>query len=192
MHGTGLEAIHTKRTSQHITAFLGFDKDQDSILGSQVLAQMAKQVSVLVLVGTNFNDLSNVLVTREIQRSYSNLVIIVQVVTCQGFNLLGPGSTPHEYLTVGTDLTDNLSKLRFETHVQHAISLVQDKISNTFEVRVTLFQVINQTTRSGNDNFDAGLKVSHLPRLGYTTINDSILDIRRSSKLVTFLLDLHC
>lgn len=58
-------------------------------------------------------------------------VILVQEVMGKLFNLLGPGSGPHENLSVRSDLFKNLPDLGFETHIQHSISFVQTQVGNS-------------------------------------------------------------
>lgn len=58
-------------------------------------------------------------------------VILMEEVVGQLFDLLGPGSGPHENLSVRSDLFKNLSDLGFETHVQHSISFVQTQVGNS-------------------------------------------------------------
>lgn len=65
-------------------------------------------------------------------------------------NLLGPGSTPHERLTVWPYEVHYLPDLRLKPHVQHAVSLVQHQVSAPPEVGLARLQEVYQSTRSGN------------------------------------------
>ena len=52
----------------------------------------------------------------------------------QLFHLLGPSSRPHQHLSVRPNLTENLSDLGFEPHIQHTISFIQNYIGATSEI----------------------------------------------------------
>lgn len=80
---------------------------------------------------------------------------------------------------------------RTKSHVQHAICFVKHQIGNTLEVGIACFKVINEAAWSSNHNLDTTLQVTNLASFGDSAINDCILDIRRTSKLVAFLLDLN-
>ena len=81
VHGASLKAISTQRAREHIAASLRLDKDQDAVLGAPLLAQDTEQAAVLVLVVTNLDHLRNVLVTRQVEGTNSDLTVLFQVVT---------------------------------------------------------------------------------------------------------------
>jgi hypothetical protein len=81
--------------------------------------------------------------------------------------------------------------LRFETHVQHAISFVKDEVSDTAEVGPASFQHVDQTTRGCNADFDTPAQITDLRTLGNTTIDASVADPGGLSKLADFGLDLN-
>ena len=78
------------------------------------------------------NHLENVVIGGKINRSdvYMDVRVMEEVI-CQLLNLSWPSSTPHEYLTIWSDLLDDLSNLRLEAHVQHSISFVQNKVGDS-------------------------------------------------------------
>ena len=51
-----------------------------------------------------------------------------------------------------SNLLDNLSDLRLETHVQHAVGFIHDEICASPEVSLAGLQQVNETTRGGDDN----------------------------------------
>jgi len=75
----------------------------------------------------------------------------------QLLHVLGPSSTEHERLTVRANLRNDLADLRLETHVQHAISLVHDKIGDTAQVGLAGFKHVDETTWGCNYNFHPAL-----------------------------------
>jgi hypothetical protein len=91
-------------------------------------------------------------------------------------HVLGPGSTEHESLTVRTNLRNNLANLRLETHVQHTISFVHDKIGNTAQVGLAGFKHIDETTWSGDCDFHAALQVANLGAFWCAAVDGSITD----------------
>ena len=52
-------------------------------------------------------------------------VCVVVVSLSLTLHFLGPGGTPHQCLSVWSDLINYFSDLRLKAHVQHTISLVQ-------------------------------------------------------------------
>jgi hypothetical protein len=93
-------------------------------------------------------------------------------------DILGPRSTEHECLSIRADLRNNLSDLRLEAHVQHTVCLIQDKIRDAAKVGLLGFQHVDETTGSGDDDFDTSGEVTNLRTLGSATINCSVADPR--------------
>lgn len=72
------------------------------------------------------------MVSAEILRSNINVnIILVQEIMRQLSNLLGPGCTPHENLSVRTDLLKDLPNLGLEPHVQHSVGLVKHHVAHS-------------------------------------------------------------
>jgi hypothetical protein len=115
---------------------------------------------------------------------------VVEEVGSQSANLLGPGSRPHESLSVGSNLANDLADLGLETHVKHAISLVEDEVGNTTQVGLTSLEHVNQTTGGGNADLDSSRKIADLRTLGDTTVDTGVADARRSTELLHLFLDL--
>ena len=162
MHGTGLKAIDTERSGEHVATLLRLDEDQHAVLGTPVLPQDAYEVVVLVKVAANFDLLRDIQIGRQVKGANSNLVVRAQVVVGESLHFLWPGSAPHEDLAIGSNLGHDLSNLRFKPHVQHAVRFVHDKVRHTSKVRVALFEMIDQASRRGNDDFATVLKVAYL------------------------------
>jgi hypothetical protein len=40
--------------------------------------------------------------------------------------------------------------LRLESHIQHAISLVENEVRNTFEISISSLKMVNESSRSRN------------------------------------------
>ena len=91
-------------------------------------------------------------------------------------DILRPCGTEHKRLTIGPNLGNDLSDLRLETHVEHAVSLVQDKIRDTTKVGLLGFQHVDEAAGSGDNDFDTSGKVPDLRALGSAAIDRSIAD----------------
>jgi hypothetical protein len=108
----------------------------------------------------------------------------------ESLDLLGPGSGEKEGLSVRSDLGDDLSDLGLETHVQHSVGLVHDKVRDSLEVGSARLEHVDQSTRGSNTDLDTLRQVSDLRTLGGTTVNGSVPDSGRLSELGALLLDL--
>jgi hypothetical protein len=115
----------------------------------------------------------------------------LEEVRCQGTDLLGPCSGPHQSLSVGSDLANDLADLGLETHVKHAVSLIEDKVCDTAKVCLASLEHIDQTTRSGNAHFNSTREITDLGTLGDTTVDTGVADARRSTELLHLLLNLN-
>lgn len=56
--------------------------------------------------------------------------------------------------------------LGLETHVQHAVSLVEDQVSASAKIGRAPFQKVDQTSRSRNDRLNASFQISGLGPFG--------------------------
>ncbi|RUP48880.1 hypothetical protein BC936DRAFT_143756 [Jimgerdemannia flammicorona] len=93
---------------------------------------MLDKLSTLLVLRADLDDLADVVAGAEIEGANVHL----NVVGGETLHLLGPGSAPHEGLTVRTDLLNNFADLRLETHVKHAIGFVEHEVGNAAEVRL--------------------------------------------------------
>ncbi|KAF4519825.1 hypothetical protein B566_EDAN006839 [Ephemera danica] len=101
---------------------------------------------------TNINNLQNVVICREVQRTNVDLNVIVEEIFSQFSHFLGPGCRPHQSLTVRlqmlvthSNLFQDLPDLWLEAHVQHAVSLIQHQISAATHVGGAVLQEVNQS-----------------------------------------------
>jgi len=106
-------------------------------------------------------------------------------------DILGPGRGEKESLSVWTDLPDDLTNLRLETHVQHAVGLVHDEIGDTLQVGLPAFQHVDQTTRRSDDNLATALEIANLLTFGSTTVNCGISNTRGFAELCALELSLN-
>src|SRR5690242_4339209 len=93
----------------------------------------------------NLNNLCDSVVSGQLHGTNVYLDKIVQVVGSKSTNFLWPGSRPHASLSIRANLSKNLSDLWFETHVQHTISLIKNKVGHTSKVSLSGLKHIDQT-----------------------------------------------
>lgn len=177
-------SILTEETGNLISNTLGAGEDQN-LVGADLhdLLEVASHLIALLEVGHDFDDLVDPVISRQVHRANVDLDVVVQEVRRKLADLLGPGGGPHAGLSVGTDLGDDGADLRLKTHVQHTISLVKDEVGDTAKIRSASVQHIDQTTRGSNAHLHAAAEVANLGSLGDTTVDASVANARRLSKL---------
>jgi hypothetical protein len=77
-------------------------------------------------------------------------------------------------LAVWSDLTNNLTNLGLETHVQHAVGLIEDKIRDPAQVGLLRLKHVDQSSGRGDHNLHSTLQVADLGALGGTAIDGSV------------------
>jgi len=174
---------------QRVAAFFGFDKDEHALAVVEVLEVVQKTLP-LVHVRHNLDDLMDGLVGLQIQRAHVHLVGVFLELAADGLHFFGPRGGPHERLAVRANLRNDGFDLRFKAHVEHAVGLVQNQVSDAPQVGGVALEVVNQAPRGGDDNLAAATQNIRLRALGHTTIDDCVLDLARCAKLVAFDLDL--
>jgi hypothetical protein len=177
-----------------ISHTLGACEDEALVRGLLVLHDLLEVLNHLVALFAlrhNLDNLSDAVVGSQIHGTNVDLNEISQEVGRHGADLLGPSGGPHEGLAVRANLADDLADLGLETHVEHAISLVENKVSHTTKVGLAGFEHVDQAAGCGNAHLDAALEVADLGPLGDTAIDASVADAGRLSKLCDFLLNLN-
>ena len=124
-------------------------------------------------------------------------------------DLLGPGSTEHERLSIRSNLFENLLDLRLESHVEHSVGFVENEVGDSSEVRLARLDHVDESSRSSDDNFGSSLEISNLLSFRYTTVDalhitsvptrcggsrewtDSTTNSRRRSEFGRFLVNLN-
>lgn len=98
-------------------------------------------------------------------------------------DILWPCGTEHEGLTIRANLTNDLSNLGLETHIEHTISFVHDEIGHSAKICFVSLKHIDETTGGGNHNLDATLQIADLGALGRTTVDGGVPDARVGAEL---------
>lgn len=146
----------------------------------------------LLKIGHDIDDLVNPVVSRQVHRANVDLNVVVQEVRCKPTDLLRPSGGPHACLPIGANLGNDSANLRLETHVQHAISLIEDKISDTAKVSPTSIEHVDQTAWRSNADLDTTAQITNLGTLGNTAVDTGIADTGGFAELGHFGLDLNC
>lgn len=191
MDSKGRPAVHSQELGQVIGDPLGSNEDKNLAVLLRNLLQVAEKFASLVKVSADFDVLGNVVVGSKVKRTNVNLDKVVEEVHGETLDLLGPSGREQESLSVRSDLRNNLSDLGLETHVEHSVGFVHNEISNTLEVGLASLEHVDQSTRSGDTDLDTSLEVSDLRALGSTTVNGSVPNSGRLTKLGSFGLDLN-
>ena len=90
--------------------------------------------------------------------------IVLHEVASKNLDIAGEGGTEHESLAVAharhVFALHDATNLRLETHVEHAISLIQYKVANVREADTTALDKVNKTSRSGTEHVTATLDLT--------------------------------
>lgn len=167
-------------------------RDEDEhlgVLGADLLEVLDKLIALLE-VADDVDDLLDVVVGGEFHGTNVALNHVLQEVRGKALNLLRPRCTEHERLTVRTNLADDLADLRLETHVEHAVGLVENEVSDAAEVRLLRLEHVDETAGRGDDDLHAALEVADLRALRCAAVDGSVANARVGAELGAFLLDL--
>ena len=182
----------TEEASDFVCNTLGAGEEEDFVVAIfHDLFKVLDHAVSLFELGDNFDDLGDSVIGREIHRADVDLDKVVEVVTSQLADFLGPSGGPHACLSVGADLADDFANLRFKPHVKHTIGLIKDQVRNTTQVSLSGFEHINETTRSSDAYFHTSSEVANLATFWDATVDTSVSNARRLAEFGDFLLDLN-
>lgn len=117
-----------------ITFLLSLSEDNGLIVSAHSAEKFFQSFVLLVLVN-NFNLLDNIVV--DIVFHVTNLDVARITMTEIKSELshgLGPSGGEHESLSVRSNLANNLSNGRFETHIEHSISFIENEIGDSLQI----------------------------------------------------------
>ena len=80
-------------------------------------------------------------------------------------HLAGEGGGEHDRLAVRADVVDDAVDLRLEAHVEHAICLIENDVSDTVQVRYApgvCSEKVDETTRRTDNDLRTTLELSIL------------------------------
>ncbi len=84
------------------------------------------------------------MVSGQLQRTDVDLDVVDEEVFGQLADFLGPSGGPHECLPVRSNLRDDAPDLGLETHVQHAVGLVQHEVRAAAQVGLLDLQQVDE------------------------------------------------
>lgn len=87
-------------------------------------------------------------------------------------------------------MVDDLLHVGQESHVQHPISLIQNKIPDTAELDVAALHKVQQTTRSRHEDITGIQEILCLMPCSNTSVNLLHVDACADRKLPSLLVDL--
>lgn len=175
----------------HLLLRLHKDDHLARLLRLMDLLQDRLQLVLLLKVLAHLHDLVDAVIRRQLQRPDVHLNIIgAEEVLRQASHLLRPRRTPHEHLAVGTDLRDDLSDLRLEAHVQHAVRLVQHEVRAPPQVRLARLEEVDEAAGRGNHDLTAALQIPGLVVPWSATEHAGVSHVRHRPEIGRHLLDL--
>jgi hypothetical protein len=105
-------------------------------------------------------------------------------------NLRRHGRGEEQCLTLSWDLLNNLLDVRKETHVEHAVSFVENESLYTREVYRSSTKMVQETAWARYDDLWATTKVRHLTSMRHTAVNRYALNARTRSELLDTVVNL--
>ncbi|TFB02208.1 hypothetical protein CCMA1212_005838 [Trichoderma ghanense] len=191
VNGGGGEALVDEEVGQRVGHALGLDEDQGQTTGVGV--EDVEKDRALVNVLDELDLLGNVL------RGGTNTAdgqedVVLEEVPGEHLDVAGEGGREHERLSVSDGrhvLTlDDAADLGLETHVQHAIGLVEHEILNVAQGDAASLYEIHESAGSGNKKVATALDLAELGANVGTTVDDARADPRSVRELAGLVVDL--
>jgi hypothetical protein len=187
----GRKVLVDEEVGERVGHTLGLDKDecQTSTMGVKDIQKDGALVDVL--------DVLNLL--RDVFRGRTDSAdrqedVVLEEIAGEHLNVSGESGRKHERLAVlnaGHVLSlNNTTNLRLETHVQHAVGLIEDKVLDVHERNAASFNEIDQTTRCGNKEIATALDLAKLRTDVGTTVDNARSNPRPVCKLARLFIDL--
>ena len=152
-----------------------------------------KQDGALVHILNVLNLLSNVLRGRT-NTSDRQEDIVLQEIPGEHLDIAGEGGGEHERLAVLDAwhilALNDPANLGLETHVQHAISLVEDQVLDVAKGDSATLDQVDETTGGGNEKIAAALNLAELGANIGTTVDDTWSNPGSVGKLARLVVDL--
>ncbi|KAL2134474.1 hypothetical protein VTI74DRAFT_120 [Chaetomium olivicolor] len=120
--------------------------------------------------------------------------VVAQEVLGKHLDVAGEGGREHERLALAGGrhvlALDDAANLGLETHVEHAIGLIKDKVLDVAERDATTLYEVDKSARSGNKEIAAALDLAELRADIGTTIDNARAHPRTVGKLAGLIVDL--
>lgn len=191
VNGGGREALVDEEVGEGVGHALGLDEDQGQT--STVSVKDVEQHTTLVHVLHVLDLLGDVLRSgTDTANGQEN--VVVQEVAGQHLDVAGEGGRKHESLAAVSGghvlALDDAADLGLETHVKHAVSLVENQVLDVLEGDAATLDQVDKTTRSGDEQVTATLDLAELGANVGTTVDDARADPRAVGELAGLVEDL--
>lgn len=137
----------------------------------------------------------NDVLSRRANTTHTKEDVVVQKVLSESLDLLREGSAEHKSLSFSAAghifSFHNLADLRLETHIEHAISLIQDQVLDQRKRNSSSLQEVHQTARSGHEDITSSVEILELLSRVGTSIDHNGTNRGSVGELSGFLVDLH-
>ncbi|GIX64294.1 serine beta-lactamase mitochondrial, putative [Babesia caballi] len=155
-------AVEPELLGERVGGLLGVGEDEH--LGAVAdLGEDLLELSALLVLFDDKDFLRYVVAGLEVERPDVDVDgLLAAEVVGERLHLLGPRGRPHQRLPVRPDLADDLANLRLETHVEHAIGLVQDQVGDAPQVGDVGLEEVDEAAGAGEQNLDATPQFIHL------------------------------
>lgn len=189
--GGGGEALVDEEVGQRVGHALGLDEDESQT--TSVGVEDIEENRALVNVLDEFDLLGDVLRGRTNATNGQENVVLEEI-SGEHLDVAREGGREHESLSfsdVGHVLAlNNTADLGLETHVQHAIGLVEHKILNVAQGDAASLYEIHKSSGGGNKKVASALNLAKLRANIGTTVHHARADPRPVGKLSGLLVDL--
>lgn len=191
MNRSGGEALVDEEVREGVGHALGLNKDQGETIRLRV--KNVEKNGALVNIFNILDLLCDVLRSRTDTTNRKEDVILEKV-TGKHLDVAREGGREHESLAVINHghvfSLDDATDLGLETHVKHAISLIENQVLDVAEGDATSLYEIDQSTGSSNKQIAATLDLSELGANVGTTIDDARSDPGSVGELSGLVVDL--
>ena len=124
---------------------------EDYAVYARIEVDDALQGKILVLGVHHIIYVIDVLGTL-VARSHYNLLVVVQIVEGNAFDVLAHSSREQECVAVGRHVVEYLVDRVGEAHVEHLVSLVEHHVSHLLHLRCATVHEVDETSRSSHYN----------------------------------------
>lgn len=187
----GGEVLVDEEVGERISHALGLDEDERQAAGMSV--EDVEEDRALVNVLDKLDLLRDVLGGRT-NAADGKEDVVLEEVAGEHLDVAGEGGREHESLAVGDHghvLTlDNAANLGLETHVKHAVSLVEDEVLDVAEGDAASLYEVHQSAGGSNKKIAAALDLAELGANIGTTVDDARADPGAVGKLAGLIVDL--
>lgn len=187
----GVDASVAQEVAEGVGHSLGFDEDESESI--RFGADDVEQEGSLVVVLDEFDSLLDVF-RGGTDSADGEENVVLQEVSGERLNFPGESGGEHERLSVldagHVLLFNDLSDLGFETHVEHSIGFIENKVLDVGQRDLASVDQVDKSTGSSSEQVASPFNSSNLCTNVGTTVDDGGSDPRSVSELSGFLVNL--